>query len=147
MNEHSITHGKFGTKVYWAWSHMIQRCTNKNSERFPHYGGRGILPCEEWLKFENFYADMGDPPEGTTLDRKDNDLGYFKDNCRWATQDEQNNNKQDSLFIEFDGRTKTLKKWSEEIGINYRLLWARIKVLGWSVNKAFTTPARITSKK
>lgn len=72
---------------------MIQRCTNPNHPRFADYGDRRITVDPRWLTFENFLADMGEQPEGLTLDRIDNDLGYWKDNCRWATRREQNSNR------------------------------------------------------
>lgn len=79
--------------TYVSWSNMIQRCTNPNHHRYPLYGGRGIEVCESWHLFVNFLADMGERPGGLTLDRENNDGNYEKDNCRWATNSEQNGNK------------------------------------------------------
>jgi hypothetical protein len=95
-------HGKFGTPIYNVWAQMIARCTNPNSTSWHRYGGRGISVCDDWRKsFEVFYADMGDPPIGLSLDRRNNDEGYSKANCRWATKQEQAMNrcprKRDSL--------------------------------------------------
>lgn len=87
------THGKRGSSTYTAWGNMIARCTNPNSPSYPDYGGRGLKVQDSWLIFENFYADMGDKPKGLTLEREDNERGYFKDNCKWATTAEQALNK------------------------------------------------------
>lgn len=84
------SHGMFGAPEYNSWAAMIQRCTNEKEKRFADYGGRGIKVCARWLEsFENFYADMGERPEGMTLDRKENDGNYEPSNCRWATKLEQ----------------------------------------------------------
>lgn len=86
-------HGKTGTRVHRIWKGMRNRCNNEATPRYKDYGGRGIRVCARWDSFENFYADMGDPPEGLTLDREDNDGDYEPSNCRWATQAEQQANK------------------------------------------------------
>jgi hypothetical protein len=75
---------------------MLQRCRNPNNRDYRNYGARGIAVCERWLSFENFYADMGDPPPGMSIDRVNNDLGYSAKNCRWATTSEQNRNRRPS---------------------------------------------------
>jgi hypothetical protein len=80
-------------RVYTTWLGMLQRCLNPRNPGFHNYGGRGIIVCKRWHKFENFYADMGDPPDGLTLDRKDNDKGYSPQNCKWSTRLEQVHNR------------------------------------------------------
>jgi hypothetical protein len=87
------THGMSGNKIYRTWANMLRRCQNKNHPRYSDYGGRNISVCIEWLDFENFYKDMGEHPEGLTLDRIDNDKGYSKQNCRWATPKQQAENR------------------------------------------------------
>src|SRR5882724_6243125 len=87
-NKGNYKHGMKGTRVHNVWIAMRYRCNNKNSDIFHHYGGRGIKVCKRWQKFENFYADMGEP-NGLTLERKNNNKGYNKQNCIWATQQEQ----------------------------------------------------------
>lgn len=98
--ERSLKHGfsrnsrNGRTKIYRAWCNMINRCTNPNVPHYDNYGGRGITVCERWLSsFENFLEDMGEPPPTHTIDRLDNDKGYFKENCAWRTPKEQANNR------------------------------------------------------
>ena len=117
---------------------MKGRCLNPKHKAYPAYGGRGITVCEKWLKFENFLKDMGERPEGKTLDRKDNDKGYYKGNCRWATSDEQYDNR--GSVIEYDGEKHTIKGWADKFGIPYARLQARLR-RGWDFESAINTPA------
>jgi len=90
-----MQHGMSGTTTYSCWTNMIARCTNSNNPNYKHYGSRGISVCESWRNsFETFYKDMGEQPTGLSLDRINNDKGYSKENCRWATKFEQANNGQ-----------------------------------------------------
>lgn len=94
----SYKHGDTGTKLYWVWSTMIQRCENRNNKRYPEWGGRGICVCDEWHDFSVFrdWAMANGYREGLSLDRVDNDGNYCPENCRWATIQEQNNNKRNN---------------------------------------------------
>ena len=120
---------------------MRQRCENPGSTQWPHYGGRGITVCARWQDFANFFADMGERPANCTLDRIDNDGPYSPENCRWATQKEQTNNRRRNRMITFGGETKTLQQWAERTGINHSTILMRFK-LGWPVERALTTPVR-----
>lgn len=86
---YSITHAK----LYDVWSAMHNRCYYKTNPQYKDYGGRGIVVCDRWFYFENFLADMGEPPNKTTLERVDNNKGYFPDNCVWATRTQQQLNR------------------------------------------------------
>lgn len=89
VNAQNIKHGLAGTKIYACWHNMIKRCFDTSDKDYEGYGGRGIVVCRRWLVFDNFLADMGHPPPGLTLDRKNNNKGYSKRNCRWATHSQQ----------------------------------------------------------
>lgn len=134
------THGKSKTGAYITWCKLLQRCTNHNNPRYKDYGGRGITVCEEWLKFENFFNDMGERPKGLSIDRIDNNKGYYKENCRWSDSKTQNNNKRNKRLIMLDGKTLSITQWEIEIGLTRGRLWARLES-GWDIKKALSLPA------
>lgn len=88
---------------------MKGRCLNPNNRAYGDYGARGITICERWMEFVNFLADMGDAPEGLSLERKDNDRGYEPENCVWATASEQALNRRSNHILTVDGVSKPLK--------------------------------------
>jgi hypothetical protein len=142
---HGKTVGGKGAKhatIYAAWKNMKQRCLNPNNHAYSRYGGAGIVPCKRWLQFENFYADMGDIPEGKTLDRINNSKGYTASNCRWATPSQQAQNSSRAKHIAVGGKSLCISEWCRATGITYGAYKARVKK-GWTQEKALTTPPRV----
>lgn len=137
-------HKGWGTRMYYIWQSMIQRCTNPNSKAYKDYGGRGITVCEEWKNdFQSFYdwAMVYGYTDELTIDRIDNNKGYSPDNCRWTTPKEQANNTRQNHYITYNGITKTISQWAEEIQIPHTILRGRLR-MGWSIERMLTTPSR-----
>ena len=132
------THGMSKTRIYNIWSKMLQRCYLKSNHAYSRYGGRGIIVCKEWHKFEPFYDwSIKHGYSGSlSIDRINNDGNYEPSNCRWATPKQQANNTRKNRLITFDGRTKTMIQWAREKGIKQSTLSMRINKYGWSVEKA-----------
>jgi hypothetical protein len=122
-NKHSAT--------YRTWTGMKNRCLNPKQDNYPRYGGAGVTICERWMTFANFLADMGEKPPGATLDRIKNELGYFKENCRWESPLTQGRHRKNVREVLFQGRPMTLTEAAEISGIDYFVLYQRLKRLGW----------------
>lgn len=139
VSENNTRHGMSNTPTHQSWAGMFQRCNNPKSKGFARYGGRGISICEDWLVFENFMRDMGERPDGTSIDRIDNDGNYEPSNCRWATQKTQTNNRSVTRTITANGQTLPLTEWSALIGVKPITLEKRVKA-GWSDHDVINTP-------
>lgn len=133
-----LTHGKTKTKTYRSWYHIKTRCYNQKCPSYKHYGGRGITMCERWRNsFENFLADMGEPPtKNHSIDRIDVNGNYEPSNCRWATSVEQNNNRRNNKHFTYKGKTQTYAEWCREVGITPQRLNELIHKQGKSVREA-----------
>ena len=134
----NTTHGMVDLSEYRTWEGIKRRCYNKNEPGYLDYGARGITMSDEWRdSFKAFYRDMGSKPSPEhTIDRKNNNKGYSKENCRWATKKEQAENRSTSLFYIRDGVARTLKAWCEILDLNYQTVYARIKRQGMSFEEA-----------
>ena len=142
MRKANTTHGMTNTSEFHIWDAMKQRCSNSKKSSYKHYGARGIKVCDRWLEsFENFYADMGERPEGCSLDRIDNDGDYSPENCRWATAEEQGNNRRTNRSVSYEGVEYTISELARHVGIPMYLLWSRIVKYGWDVEKAVSMKA------
>jgi len=133
------THGMSQTLTYAVWLSMRARCKNESLSSYRNYGGRGIKVCDRWASsFEAFLSDMGEAQDGKSLDRIDVDGDYSPENCRWADAVTQQNNKRNSVFIEFDGERMTVAQWSRRLGVPAGTIRTRI-ALGMSSENILTT--------
>lgn len=138
-NRENAKHRMRGTRLYHTWHNMKDRCLRENHKQYADYGGRGITVCPEWSdSFEAFrdWALANGYRDDLTIDRIDNDGPYSPDNCRWATNREQSNNRRTNHTITHNGETHTLKEWSELYDIPYGLLKNRILKAGMPMEKA-----------
>jgi len=134
--EGKLTHGKSRSRIYTIWKGMVRRCTKQTDPTsWNRYGGRGITVCDEWLVFENFYADMGDPPDRFSIDRKDNNGGYSKDNCKWVDRTTQQRNTRSNHVITINGVSKCASEWADIFHINRSTLYERLRS-GWEIEQA-----------
>jgi hypothetical protein len=120
---------------------MRRRCLSKTFSEYFRYGAKGINICTRWNSYENFLEDMGERPEGKTLDRIDNSGNYEPNNCRWATPKEQSNNRSTTRIIEYNDKKQSLKMWANELNLNYRTLLGRLG-RGWSIEDTLTLPIK-----
>lgn len=133
-------HNKSSAGTYSTWEGMRQRCLNPRSQYYSRYGGRGITVCDRWRDFGNFLADMGERPEGLTLERVDNNKGYSKENCRWATRRDQARNRCDTVLVTCRGETMCLTDWASRLGVHRDTIKSRL-AHGWSIEAALSTPS------
>ena len=129
------------SRLYRIWMNMRNRCNCRNSKAYAKYGGRGIDITPEWNNYDEFesWAVHNGYCDNLTLDRVDNNRGYYPDNCRWATPVQQANNRRSSVFYSYHGKRHTLAEWANIIGMNYKTLTNRI-YRGASFEEAITKP-------
>ena len=127
-------HGLCYTRIHSIWVNMKDRCYNPNNHYFHRYGGRGITVCNEWLNsLETFYdwAIANGYADTLTIDRIDVNGSYCPENCRWATDEMQANNREKHILLEINGETKNIAQWAKESGLKYRTIHARYN-RGWT---------------
>lgn len=143
IGDRTRTHGMSNSRItgyksraYGIWQAMRDRCSNSNRSDYHCYGGKGISVCNRWQVFENFYADMGEPPPKFTLERKDKDLGYSPDNCVWADRKTQAANTSRNRTVVCNGIRRLAKDVAAENGINFYTYKMRLYKYGWSLDEA-----------
>lgn len=143
--ENNIKHGhnrkqcpKSGT--YKSWDKMIQRCNNPNACEYKWYGGKGVSVCERWKDFTNFLSDMGERPNGKSIDRINVRGNYEPSNCRWASTKQQANNTRRNVKFEHNGEMKTISELADIAGIEYDTMYYRIINYKWPISAAMETP-------
>lgn len=139
LKKYLTKHGESKTRLYKIWTGMIFRCSSLKDK---DYGKRGIIVCPEWVKsyvsFKEWSCHNG-YKNNLTIDRINVNGNYEPTNCRWITQREQQDNRRNTLWITFSGKTKTLSGWASELGIKYHTLYQRLFLLKQSTERAFTT--------
>lgn len=141
VGHNNKSHGLSDTRLYRIYNHIINRCYNKNDNRYDNYGGRNIRVCEDWLSsFEKFadWAVSNGYDDELSIDRIDVNLNYCPENCRWTDKYTQANNKTNTKVYTFNGETHSIAEWSRIVNIPYKKLWKRFS-LGWDIEKALTT--------
>jgi hypothetical protein len=133
-------HGDRHTRLYQIWTNIKSRCTNPNTSSYKYYGDKGIGISDEWKddysKFKEWSLENG-YDEKMTIDRVDNNGGYYPDNCRWTDRITQSRNRDCAWYITIDGITKHAKDWCKEYGVNYKTAHNRLSY-GWSDVDAVT---------
>jgi hypothetical protein len=151
-----LKHGKTGTRLFKVWAKMRGRCYNTNDKSYHNYGGRGISICDEWMDkengfinfekwaLENGYDENAEHGE-CSIDRIDVNGNYEASNCRWADAKTQANNTRFNIKIEYDGRNWGVEELANKFGLSRQVLYKRLYVFNWPLEKALNTPKRLPS--
>lgn len=145
--KHGLAKRRNVSKEFKAWMSMRRRCRLPSQRSYPLYGGRGIKVCDRWSEFENFFADMGKCPEGSSLDRIDSNGHYEPLNCRWSDERTQQRNRRNNHLLTFGGETMCIEAWAERQGLPAKTLRARIVDHGWAVDRALSVPLRLQARR
>jgi hypothetical protein len=140
----NVKHGMSHSPEYTAWAAMIQRCENPKNPGFPNWGGRGIRVCSRWRKsFAAFLADVGSRPDPHfSLERINNERGYYPGNVKWQPRREQTRNTRRVHHLIFRGETHTTWEWAEILGIEQKVIRSRLEK-GWPIERILSEPVNI----
>lgn len=139
-------HGYWNHKLYNTWQNMMERCYNSKCKFYYNYGARGINVYEPWKNVSNFIPEilslLGERPKGFSIDRIDNEKGYYPNNVKWSSLTQQANNRRSVKIYSYKGQSKSLKEWTKELKLNHKTIWSRLNK-GWDFEKAITYPIDI----
>lgn len=138
----TITHRMTDTPTYKTWLKMRERCGNPLAAQFRWYGGRGITVCERWQVFENFLSDMGERPEGASIDRIDGERGYEPGNCRWVDKTAQMRNQSTTIIVEWKGERISLRDLADRYSVPFTRVYKRWRA-GHSVESAVLSTRKL----
>lgn len=138
LTESNRKHDMSHTRLYDIWQNMKRRCDDAKNPKYKNYGARGIKVCDEWYDSKVFFewALANGYRDDLTIDRIDVNQGYSPQNCRWADKATQSLNRTDNRYLTYNGKTQTIKEWSDEFNIPYKVLYSRVSRYGWSVERA-----------
>lgn len=135
-----VKHGMSGSPTHNSWRSMRDRCLRPTTHNYNNYGGNGVQIYPLWEEdFLQFLKDMGERPTGTTLDRKDSKGDYTPDNCRWATDRQQAENRKSTSSISWMGVTQSYTRWAETLEIPLSRIWGRVE-REWDIDRILSTP-------
>jgi len=141
--KHGCANRKNIVPEYYSWKAMTRRCRDQQDDNYYLYGARGINVCNEWMDIRKFIADVGKRPSARhTLERIDNSIGYFPGNVKWALPKEQANNRRDNRVVEFNGKTQTIQKHCDDLGMRRGPVSSRLD-RGWTVENTFSIPIKV----
>lgn len=128
--------------TYISWSGMKQRCDYKGHIEYHRYGGRGISYVPRWKDFSKFLSDMGPKPDGTSLDRRDNNGMYCPENCKWSTKNEQSTNRSNNVFVNWEGERMALSQLTRKLQISYDLVHKWHRTMGLPIKDAVSLASK-----
>lgn len=146
---YAATHHMSKTRLYSIWANMRNRCKRENVKSYKDYGARGIKVCDEWdSSFESFrdWALQNGYDDSLTIERKNHEQDYCPENCCFVAKSEQANNRRTCIEIEYLGKTQNLMQWCDELGLNYKRIYNRMKKLGMPFEEAISKPVQTTKR-
>lgn len=137
VRQKNFVHGEsHRTREYNSWNDMRRRCNNPKDAKYHIYGGRGIKVCQEWDSYSVFLRDMGRVPSGMSIDRRDVNGPYCKDNCKWSTAIEQANNRRRNHIFTWHGNDRSVSQWAKLLDVRRSLLDDLLIRRGFSIPQA-----------